>query len=102
MGIFDATINDPVPSSSTAPQCPTPPSAGAVSESAGAGSVSGTHVFTAAGVRGSPDRFRIKIWHFDTGLKADVVDYDNQVDASLEGGSQEGPVISRGKIVIRR
>lgn len=50
---------------------------------------------------GTPDRFRIKIWHFDAVLNADVVDYDNQIDSSLEGGNREGTAIASGSIMIR-
>lgn len=52
--------------------------------------------------QGTPDRFRIKIWHFDAGQGVDVVDYDNQVDAGLEGSNQEGTVIGGGSIVIQK
>ena len=47
------------------------------------------------------DRFRIKIWHADA-IGNDVVDYDNQVDAKLEGGSSEGTAIGGGSIVIHK
>jgi probable HAF family extracellular repeat protein len=52
--------------------------------------------------KGTPDRFRIKIWHFDAGLNADVVDYDNQIDASTAGGNSEGTAIRGGGIVIAK
>ena len=47
------------------------------------------------------DRFRIKIWHTDRETSSDVVDYDNQTDSSLEGGTNEGTEI-HGAIVIHR
>ena len=50
---------------------------------------------------GGVDRFRIKIWHYDATLQADVVDYDNQVGAG-EGTATEGTVIGGGSIVIHK
>jgi hypothetical protein len=52
--------------------------------------------------KGTPDRFRIKIWHFDAGSNADVTDYDNQIDAGLQGSNNEGTVIGGGHIMIKR
>lgn len=52
--------------------------------------------------KGTADRFRIKIWHYDAALEADVVDYDNQIDASLTGGNSEGTAIGGGSIVIHK
>ena len=49
---------------------------------------------------GGVDRFRIKIWHYDAALQQDVVDYDNQLDASAEGTPAEGTAIASGSIVI--
>lgn len=49
---------------------------------------------------GAKDRFRIKIWHYDAELEADVIDYDNQVDAGTEGGNSEGTAIGGGSIVV--
>ena len=49
---------------------------------------------------GGKDRFRIKIWHYDATLQQDVVDYDNQLDASTEGTLAEGTAIASGNIVI--
>jgi probable HAF family extracellular repeat protein len=49
---------------------------------------------------GGKDRFRIKIWHFDDVTKADVVDYDNQLDPSTIGTTNEGTVIGGGSIMI--
>jgi hypothetical protein len=46
------------------------------------------------------DRFRIKIWHTIGG--ADVVDYDNELDSSLEGGNGEGTALAGGSIVIHK
>ena len=51
---------------------------------------------------GGVDRFRIKIWHQDPDTQADVVDYDNQLDASTEGTLQEGTAIGGGSIVIHK
>jgi hypothetical protein len=47
------------------------------------------------------DRFRIKIWHPDMSA-SDVVDYDNQIDTTLQGGSSEGTAIGGGSIVIHK
>jgi hypothetical protein len=47
------------------------------------------------------DRFRIKIWHPDMNA-SDVVDYDNQIDTTLQGGSSEGTAIGGGSIVIHK
>jgi probable HAF family extracellular repeat protein len=49
---------------------------------------------------GGKDRFRIKIWHYDSAAQQDVVDYDNQLDSSTEGTLSEGTVIGSGSIVI--
>ncbi len=49
---------------------------------------------------GTPDRFRIKIWQYDTQAEADVVVYDNQTVAGTEGGNSEGTAIAGGSIVI--
>lgn len=49
---------------------------------------------------GTPDRFRIKIWHFDAQTESDVTVYDNQLDSGAEGGNSEGTVIGGGSIVI--
>jgi probable HAF family extracellular repeat protein len=49
---------------------------------------------------GGKDRFRIKIWHYDAALQQDIVDYDNQIDASTEGTLSEGTEIASGNIVI--
>ena len=51
---------------------------------------------------GGVDRFRIKIWHYDATLDADVVDYDNQTSASGEGTLTEGTAIGGGSIVIHK
>src|SRR5207237_1389380 len=39
---------------------------------------------------GGQDRFRIKIWYYDSNLQQDVVVYDNQIDSNTEGGLTEG------------
>jgi probable HAF family extracellular repeat protein len=49
---------------------------------------------------GGTDRFRIKIWHYDASAQQDIVDYDNQLDASSEGTPSEGTAIRSGNIVI--
>jgi hypothetical protein len=49
---------------------------------------------------GGRDRFRIKIWHYDDALQQDVVDYDNQLNASTDGTLSEGTAITSGNIVI--
>jgi probable HAF family extracellular repeat protein len=48
--------------------------------------------------KGAVDRFRIKIWHYDAHLKANVVDYDNQ----LGGSPDEGTALGGGSIVIHK
>jgi probable HAF family extracellular repeat protein len=50
---------------------------------------------------GTPDRFRIRIWHHDDPSNTDVVDYDNQVDSGAEGGNLEGTAIGGGSISIK-
>jgi probable HAF family extracellular repeat protein len=51
---------------------------------------------------GGVDRFRIRIWHYDAALQADVVDYDNQLDPSSDGTLAEGTAIGAGSIVIHK
>lgn len=51
---------------------------------------------------GAADRFRIKIWHYDPTLQADVVDYDNQINLSEEGSAAEGTTTGGGSIVIHK
>ena len=46
------------------------------------------------------DRFRIKIWYYDSERQADVTVYDNQMETSLAGGYEEGSAVSGGSIVI--
>lgn len=48
----------------------------------------------------TPDRFRIKIWQYDSATEQDVVVYDNQLDSGTEGGNSEGTAIAGGSIVI--
>lgn len=50
--------------------------------------------------KAAADRLRLRIWHYDPTTQADVVDYDNQVDASLEGTAQEGTDIRGGNIMV--
>lgn len=52
--------------------------------------------------RTTPDRFRIKIWHVDAALQADVVDYDNQLSTTAEGTNDEGTQLASGSVVIKR
>jgi probable HAF family extracellular repeat protein len=84
--------------------------AGARAQYKGVGTLNGVngHKFMLTAVDGAllgkrtPDRFRIKIWHFDADLNADVVDYDNQIDPGTEGGNSEGTAIAGGSIVIAK
>ena len=46
------------------------------------------------------DRFRMKIWYYDSAQQNDVTVYDNQMDTSLAGGYDEGSEVSRGSIMI--
>ncbi len=48
----------------------------------------------------APDRFRIKIWYYDSAQQKDVTVYDNQMETSLAGGYDEGSAVSGGSIVI--
>lgn len=48
----------------------------------------------------SPDRFRIKIWYYDSAQQNDIIVYDNQMETSLAGGYDEGSGVSGGSIVI--
>ncbi|AGW95482.1 MULTISPECIES: hypothetical protein [Cupriavidus] len=52
--------------------------------------------------KGTPDRFRIKNWHYDADAGADVVDYDNQMDSSPDGTVNEGTVIGGASIVVQK
>ncbi len=82
--------------------------AGARAQYKGTGTINGagTYKFLLTAIDGAVrgggglDRFRIKIWHYDATLQADVVDYDNQIDTSAEGTLTEGTVIGGGSIVI--
>lgn len=82
--------------------------AGARAQYKGSGSLNGvagykfllTAVDGARIAKGTTDRFRIKIWHYDSTLETDVVDYDNQLDSATEGGNSEGTAIGGGSIVI--
>ena len=84
--------------------------AGARAQYKGAGSVSGNggFKFLLTAIDGdlladgkSADRFRIKIWHTDAN-NSDVIDYDNQSDPTLEGGTIEGTTLGGGSIVIHK
>ena len=43
---------------------------------------------------GAEDRLRIRIWHLDAAQAANVLDYDNQLDARSEGTANEGTATS--------
>lgn len=84
--------------------------AGARAQYKGAGSVNGNggFKFLLTAVDGglladgrNADRFRIKIWHTDAN-NSDVIDYDNQIDPMLEGGTIEGTTLGGGSIVIHK
>src|SRR5207249_10806065 len=51
---------------------------------------------------GGQDRFRIKIWYYDSNLQQDVVIYDNQIDSNTEGGLTEGTLLGGGSIVLHQ
>jgi probable HAF family extracellular repeat protein len=51
---------------------------------------------------GGVDRFRIKIWSYDTTLQQDVIVYDNQIDSSTVGSVNEGTKLGGGSIVIHK
>ncbi|AQV96915.1 hypothetical protein BJN34_23935 [Cupriavidus necator] len=84
--------------------------AGARAQYKGSGTINGTgdYSFLLTAVdgnlvaKGTPDRFRIKIWHYDADAKADVVDYDNQLSSSSDGTVNEGTVIGGGSIVVQK
>jgi probable HAF family extracellular repeat protein len=46
------------------------------------------------------DRFRMKIWYYDSAQQSDVTVYDNQMQTTLAGGNDEGSEVSGGSIVI--
>ena len=50
---------------------------------------------------GAAGRLRIRIWHADTAQGANLVDYDNQLDASTEGTANEGTALDSGKVTVR-
>lgn len=84
---------------------------GARAQFKGVGSVNGVggYKFVLTAVDGNligsgnqADRFRIKIWHVDSTTGIDVVDYDNQLDSTLAGGTSEGTLLSGGSIVIHK
>jgi probable HAF family extracellular repeat protein len=51
------------------------------------------------GARGQ-DRLRMKIWHYEPNLQQDIVDYENQIDSSAEGGMNEGSPLLSGNIAV--
>ena len=55
-------------------------------------------------INGKPgqDRFRIKIWYYDSNFQQDVVVYDNQIDSNTEGGLTDGTLLGGGSIVIHQ
>jgi probable HAF family extracellular repeat protein len=81
---------------------------GARAQYKGTGSINGTgdFRFLLTAVDGdrlggpAPDRFRIKIWYYDSVQQEDVTVYDNQMETSLVGGYDEGAAVSGGSIVI--
>lgn len=84
---------------------------GARAQYKGVGSINGVNGFkfllTAVdadllGGGNQADRLRIKIWHVDATTGIDVVDYDNNLDASLAGGTSEGTALGGGSIVIHK
>jgi PKD repeat protein len=82
--------------------------AGARAQYKGVGTIngSGSYKFLLTAIDGQisggagVDRFRIKIWYYDSTLQQDVVVYDNQVDSSSIGTVNEGTIIGGGSIVI--
>lgn len=48
----------------------------------------------------APDRFRMKIWYYDSTQQDDVTVYDNQMETALAGAYDEGSAVSGGSIVI--
>ena len=50
---------------------------------------------------GLADRLRIRIWHADAARGANVVDYDNQLEASTEGRASEGAASKGGQVSVR-
>jgi len=82
--------------------------AGARAQYKGTGTINGTgnFRFLLTAVDGdrlggtSPDRFRIKIWYYDSAQQNDVTVYDNQMQTSLAGGNDEGSEVSGGSIVV--
>ena len=46
-------------------------------------------------------RLRIRIWHADAIQGANVLDYDNQLDALAEGTANEGMAIKSGNVTVR-
>lgn len=48
----------------------------------------------------SQDRLRMKIWHYEPNRQQDIVDYDNQIDSSAEGGMNEGSPLLSGNIAV--
>lgn len=84
--------------------------AGARAQYKGSGSLNGLpgHKFLLTAVdgallaKGTRDRFRIKIWHTNPASNTDVIDYDNLIDASAEGGNSEGTAIGAGSIVVHK
>jgi probable HAF family extracellular repeat protein len=81
---------------------------GARAQYKGSGTVNGTgdFRFMLTAVDGdrlggpAPDRFRIKIWYYDSAQQMDVTVYDNQMETSLAGGYDEGSAVSGGSIVV--
>ncbi|MBK4735588.1 PKD domain-containing protein [Noviherbaspirillum pedocola] len=51
--------------------------------------------------KGTPDRLRMRIWHYNEETKTEMLDYDNQLDSGTEGGNLEGTAIGGGSISIK-
>jgi probable HAF family extracellular repeat protein len=82
---------------------------GARAQYKGSGTINGTgsYQFMLTAVdgdliaKGTPDRFRIKIWHRDDVTNTDVTDYDNQIDSTVAGSNLEGTVLGGGSINVK-
>ncbi|MFS0755322.1 hypothetical protein ABC383_11585 [Noviherbaspirillum sp. 1P10PC] len=82
---------------------------GARAQYKGSGTINGTgsYQFMLTAVdgdliaKGTPDRFRIRIWHHDDRTNTDVTDYDNQIDSIAAGSSLEGTVLGGGSINVK-
>lgn len=81
---------------------------GARAQYKGTGTINGTgsyqFILTAVDgdliAKGTPDRFRIMIWHHDDATNSDVTDYDNQISSVAES-NLEGTVLGGGSINVK-